>query len=410
MTSLLLRRGATFCGLIPLLFLMIGWDRLPEQPNLPSVDDLEGSQETWTLEPSPAVSIGLDVGEAEYLFYMVRSALLLPDGRIIVGDNGAKEIRCFDAEGRFLWTSGRAGQGPGEFSGGSTMYLFNAHVEDWIVVDDSGSGRVNVIDSDGVLVRSVRLLGAPNAPRGSLWGSFADGSWLVRAPDRGGRVAPEIRAEPGRVFSLGQQYHRYSGQGEPISLLARTSGRLRMVDRLGDMTHHPYMPFAPAPQVASFGDRLWVTNGADPEVEAYDLNGRVVARVRWNREAEPLTRDTFESYRQRMLALVGEYTQPANDLYRHFYQQDLPLPEYVPLYTSMLIDSEGNLWLKRFRPRYPQDDLPSQWDVVDQDRGWVATVETPPRFTVYQVGGDSILGLHQDEGGTQRVQVYKLRR
>ena len=99
---------------------------------------------------------------------------------------------------------------------------------------------------------------------------------------------------------------------------------------MGDMTHYPYLPFAPEPQVAVFGDQLWVTSGAAPEVEAYDPSGNVVARVRW--------------------------------------------------------------------------------DVVDPDKGWVATVETPPGFTVFQVDGESILGLHQDEEGVQRVQVYTLSR
>lgn len=386
-----------------------GWSHTRNHVPLPTRASREWPQETWTLEPSPAVSIGVDVGAPEYLFYLVRSALLLPDGRIVVSDHGAKELRCFDARGYFLWSAGRRGQGPGEFNEHSTMKIFAAHAEDWILVDDGESGKVNIFNFEGTLVRSTRLIGAPNAPRVFLAGVFLDGSWLVLAPDRGGRVDPAIRAEAGRIFAHGQQYHRYSDAGEPISFLARTTGRRRMIHRVGDVTHHPYLPFAPTPQVAVFGDRLWVTSGADAEVVAHDMNGRVVARLRWDRDAAPLTRDMFERYRKSKLESMGEDTGLAYSMYRDFYAQDLPIPEGMPLYRAMLADSNGNLWLERFRPSLP-DDPPPRWDVVDPDKGWVATIETLPRFSVYQIAGDSILGLHQDEEGVQRVRVYRIKR
>jgi hypothetical protein len=183
-----------------------------------------------------------------------------------------------------------------------------------------------------------------------------------------------------------------------------------MVDRLGDMTHYPLLPFTPEPQVATFGDRVWLMRGFEPEAEAYDLEGNVVARVRWDAQAERITQDTVKQFKEGMLQLIGEESHPAYELQRHFYEQDLPIPERLPLYESLVISSDGNLWLERYRFLYLRDETPSQWDVVDPERGLVATVDTPPGFSLYQVRGDSILGLHQDEQGVQRIQVYRVKR
>jgi hypothetical protein len=43
--------------------------------------------------------------------------VLLDDGRIVVADGSANEIRVYDARGARLSTLGRTGDGPGEFRG-----------------------------------------------------------------------------------------------------------------------------------------------------------------------------------------------------------------------------------------------------------------------------------------------------
>jgi hypothetical protein len=76
-----------------------------------------GEGEGWRSSPEPLVDVGLAEGDAAYQFGRVAGALRLDDGRIVVADGQANELRWFDAAGRHLKTAGRKGGGPGEFDG-----------------------------------------------------------------------------------------------------------------------------------------------------------------------------------------------------------------------------------------------------------------------------------------------------
>ena len=73
----------------------------------------DGSRLDWRLGPEPLVSIGQLDGEEPYLFERVFGATMLTDGRIVIGDDGPKELRVFDRGGNHLETWGGAGGGPG---------------------------------------------------------------------------------------------------------------------------------------------------------------------------------------------------------------------------------------------------------------------------------------------------------
>ena len=61
--------------------------------------------------------IGALDGPAPYVFGRVAGIVEGPLGRIFIADQLAHEIRVFDTEGAFLFSIGREGQGPGEFTG-----------------------------------------------------------------------------------------------------------------------------------------------------------------------------------------------------------------------------------------------------------------------------------------------------
>ena len=80
----------------------------------------EGSRLDWRLGPEPLVSIGKMEGEDPYLFERVFGALMLSDGRIVIGDDGAKELRVFDQDGIHLETWGGWGKGRGSLVAASS--------------------------------------------------------------------------------------------------------------------------------------------------------------------------------------------------------------------------------------------------------------------------------------------------
>ena len=76
----------------------------------------------WTLSASPLLEIG-PAGGPEYVFSRIASATRLRDGRIVVAERAALQLRFFSATGRHLRTVGAKGQGPGEFSEPHTIAM-----------------------------------------------------------------------------------------------------------------------------------------------------------------------------------------------------------------------------------------------------------------------------------------------
>ncbi len=77
----------------------------------------------------------------------------------------------------------------------------------------------------------------------------------------------------------------------------------------------------------------------------------------------------------------------------------------MPAYRSLVVDTEGNLWVEEYRR--PGDDQP-RWTVFNLDGEMLGLVETPPRFSIYQIGSDFVLGRWHDDLDVEHVQLYEL--
>jgi hypothetical protein len=75
----------------------------------------------YAIDPEPFVRIGREEA-GPYQLALVAAGALLQDGRIVVADAGAQEVRLFDSPGQHVRTLGGAGDGPGEFRGLSSVF------------------------------------------------------------------------------------------------------------------------------------------------------------------------------------------------------------------------------------------------------------------------------------------------
>ena len=112
----------------------------------------------WTLEES--YRIGVSDGDPRYMFGSISGTALLSDGRTVVADGMAQNLRFFDSDGRWETTVGGPGSGPGEFGQGSLQILVGAG--DTLLVLDSRNQRANRITADGLWIDSW-----PTTPIGS---------------------------------------------------------------------------------------------------------------------------------------------------------------------------------------------------------------------------------------------------
>ena len=107
------------------------------------VRTLSGS--VWGTEATlvPEVSIGELKGRDEFLFGQIGSLAVDGDRNVYVFDTQALQVRVFDADGRYITTLGREGEGPGEFSRAETIAVLP---DGRLLVRDPGNMRVQVFD------------------------------------------------------------------------------------------------------------------------------------------------------------------------------------------------------------------------------------------------------------------------
>ena len=105
------------------------------------VRTLSGS--VWGAEATlvPEVSIGELDGPEEYLFGSIWSLAVDDNRNVYVFDGQAQHIRVFDSAGAYVETLGGRGEGPGEFRSAEAIALLP---DGRLLVRDQGNNRVQV--------------------------------------------------------------------------------------------------------------------------------------------------------------------------------------------------------------------------------------------------------------------------
>jgi len=146
-----------------------------------------------------------------------------PDGRFLVPDFSDRNVKIYDAAGKRAGTLGRAGQGPGEFSG--PMYTGFYH--DSIVEVDFVNG-ISLFSPQGRFARKLSLRGPRNRP--VMDARVVDDSLLLlltpAGGDRGTRLLSLVRSDGTEVSSFFDAYHLVGRDPEVVqSMGVQADGR-----------------------------------------------------------------------------------------------------------------------------------------------------------------------------------------
>jgi hypothetical protein len=349
----------------------------------------------WRLSDEPSVDIGVLDGDPNYQLFRVVGAVRLSDGRLVVANSGTNELRFYDPSGTYVVTSGRRGGGPGEFGGLSWL---GTSEDDSLLTYDWPNRRISVFDADGGFARGFVLRELSHAPPSHVHPApLADGSLLVGAQ---------------RFFSTGPlttgAYHDtifhlvFDGEGVLADTVGRHAGAELYVAAVGEQIDLMPLPFGRSAHAAPWRDGFFFGSGASYEIAYFSRTGGLFRLVRKTHTGTQVTPAHIRRYVEAQLEGIDDESE------RRFMESlfaEVPFPETMPAYQGLLVDAEGHLWVREYQPS-GEEHL--RWTVFDPEAVMLGVVETPPRFRVYQIGSDFVLGRWTDDLDVEHVQLYQL--
>lgn len=356
------------------------------------------------LSAEPLLEIGQMEGAAEYQLHRVRFATRLSDGTTAVANTGSNEIRFYDVDGRHVSTSGGRGGGPGEFEFISYMTRLAG---DTVLVYDSRSRRVTILDPDGAYVRDFTPEVENGNGLGAVDAASMDGSLLVT----GGRSFPEGSTAyhrdtlKYRVLRGDSVLPLRTYGGMEASIRMESSGNTRMVMLMG-------VAFGRNTHVSAGADRFYIGSSDTYEVHAYDTRGTLREIIRSGHvPGREVTDELFEQYVESSLEnrarLAEEQGQEFDAAAVRKTIEETPRASSVPLYADLLAVEDGGVWVKDFTLPGMRDQS-DRWTIFAADGRIRGIIDLPPRFDPLHVVGDTVTGVIMDEYDVEYVHVYTI--
>jgi hypothetical protein len=347
----------------------------------------------WRVDPDPRLDIGTVEGDAAYELFNALSALRLDDGRIVVANGGTQELRLYDPDGNHLHTSGRTGEGPGEFTGLDWVRRWR---RDSLVTWDYRLRRASIFDRDGAFAWSVRIGESEELSQPEIVGRSGDTAFVARS-----RTILQHGSEPG-VNRPSLRYDLIDTTGRPIGSIGRfpgTESYMRVRD--GGMMMSALL-FGKRTTAIARGGLLWVGTADAYEISAYTMAGTLVRRIRKRHDNLTIRDEDLSARRAQQLS------EFANDMMRRHFEQlylEMPTPSTMPAYERFLFDLSGNLWVEEYRR--PGDAVPV-FSVFDGDGRRLGAVRMPAGVTVLEVGEDYVLGHWRDDLDVEHIRLLNL--
>lgn len=299
-----------------------------------SLRPLWAPDERWSVAPEPTLEIGLAEGPDEYLLDVVGEALRLTNGRIAVSNRRTREIRFFSPEGEYLGSAGRQGDGPGEFNG--LMGIWKGRGDSLLALDGRNF-RVSVFDDQGALGRIVTF--PTSSPLGlpSPFGLASSGAFFVTSGSGGGiRYGQEGLITGGTIY-----LSRFSPDGELLNEIVGLPASPHWGYLAGGRFTANYPPFSVGWMVYGWDpERLYAGTGDLPEIQVRKPDGALERILRWSAEPRPVTDVVRSQYRE---YLLGAFEDQDQRRYWDGWLAEVPFPEQLPAYQTLLTDTEGNL-------------------------------------------------------------------
>jgi hypothetical protein len=368
------------------------------------------------------LSIGVADGAEELMIGNITDMALGADGSIFAFDGQVPAIRHYGANGRFVRTIGRRGEGPGEYRVSSGIAVARSGN---LLVWDTYGWRMVVYTPGGDHV------GQWPTPSGSSGSSTSNFSRALQVDSAGRIVARKTIFDFQNPGNRQVAWIRYREDGTVIDTLRAPEWKdplEPLVAAAGGARVSMPVPFAPR-RFATLSPLGHFVTGY-PARYAVEIHrpGQPVVSIRREVKLEPVSRAERNAERNRVFERMRR-TDPQWDW------NGPDIPDTKPLYGGLDVGLDGRIWVAvipevsqqgggisfsfgggrgapsgRRSSRAPEGPppAPALYDVFEPDGRYLGQVRVPEKVSTVLRRGDHIWAIHLDEDDVPRIKRYRI--
>ncbi len=266
------------------------------------------------------LSIGVDECDENYMFSYPFDIDSDSHGNIYVFDFTERTIKKYDDKDFFQKNLGRKGQGPGEFD---WPYGFCISAQDLIYVADSGERKIEILNSDGVYQKAIRLKSFIEQI------SINNKDELIIHCSESTQEDEDTRR---RMSKIG----KYDAQNEKLEyFFSKEKPLFRNIQSEEYSIRIPYERF----DIDSKGN-VYVGTTNEYEIQVYSPDGELM--MRFSREYTPIPID-----REIKLKAMKQLSKSS---FRINLQEYEKLIDCHPIFGSISVDENDRVWIRLFQP------------------------------------------------------------
>jgi hypothetical protein len=261
-------------------------------------------------------------------------------GYVYIADGSDSSIKVFDAQGKYVRAIGRKGSGPGEFGRISDLVLLP---DGRLLVTDFETRRTSFFSPGGEFLSSFQ------------WKKFFGQVHL--AADSCYTVEETVTTEETRELWV----KTVDFEGEEIVAFGKFKYPEFKMLRQGDVTFGTSVPHSP--RSVFIGDPLrqllYHCLNDNYLIEVYDGEGKLVRKIDRPYQPPAITSEDIEEF-------LGRYKDRPDSPFARLIKE-MELPKVKTVTDRMLVDSEGNLWVKTNEERKEGEKTFNSFDVFDPE-------------------------------------------
>lgn len=303
-------------------------------------------------------------------------------GRVYIADSDQNTIHLFEADGDYIESFGRDGEGPGEFR--SLVRI--DHRDGTIYALDRNLNRITQFDSESLTVENTLGLSGVTNRTGMNRRSMPE-TFFVLPGERFLITFSMFASGTGQVHfqpvDIMDSDGRYEGADQikiPVrqSIMRETGGNIGVI----------VPPYGrKSTLVASESGDIYTNWSEHLLIKQYAENGNYVQSWYSRQQGPPLSRSGL---RDRYSEAFMEYIRGET------------LPDTWPLIRTFIVDDQERLWISLYSSNHDE----AEWFVIGSEGSVHSKFTRPSSHTIKKIAGDQIYILEEDGDGFDLLKRY----